>query len=94
MTASSPDNASGEMVDRGLKVTYRMLEAGTTLLEGSREALEAFAQIILSQARSGSDCGFEAAPVGPGSALFTSSSDVGLYVHLLPCASHDERAAT
>jgi hypothetical protein len=94
MTASSPDKASGEMVDRGLKVTYRILESGTSLLEGSREALEAFAQIILSQARSDSDCGFDVAPVGPGSALFTSSSDLGLYVHRLPCASHDEGAAT
>jgi hypothetical protein len=93
--APSPDRSSAEMADRGLQVSVRLLDAEHVLLEGSAEALEAFASIISAQARFAADCGFQLSPAGPGSALFTPESTLGLYVHRLPCTDgHKPRPST
>jgi len=80
-----PDAVCERYADRNIKVTCRLLN-GVLLLEGSREALEFLGNLLIAQANFDRDCGFHIAPNGAGGALFSGKSDVGLYIHRLPCA--------
>jgi hypothetical protein len=82
---NSPDAVCERYADQNVKVTSRLLN-GMILLEGSREALEFLGHLLIAQANFDRDCGFHIAPRGAGNALFSEKSDVGLYIHRLPCA--------
>jgi hypothetical protein len=84
----SPDEVCGSYADQNVKITCRRIDGGLVLLEGSQEALEFLSRLILAQADFAMDCGFQLAPDGPGGALFNKQSDLGIYIHRLPCVEH------
>ena len=82
--APSPDDLMGEFAASGAKVTFRMLDGKTALIEGSAEALSFLGRLLLAQAQFAQDSGFQIAPNGAGSAVFTAQSTLGLYIHRQP----------
>ena len=84
------DVVSGYRVRRG-KITVQMLrdapddENKYVLFEGNSSALEFLGRLLIAQALDKSDCDFHLAPIGPGGVFFTDDSDVGVYIHRLPC---------
>ncbi len=87
---ASPDQVCVKLAESGNKITVRALdgEMNMILLEGSPEALEALGTLIVAQARARSSCGYQVAPDGSGSAIFSSRSNFGIYIHRLPCDEH------
>ena len=55
------------------------------LIEGDQSALERLAGLLLDHARSPESCGWQAHPKGPGKVYFSRQSDLGIYIHRLPC---------
>jgi len=82
---STPDSLCASFGERPDKLTLRAAEDGTVLVEGSASALEFLGNLLIAQARS-QDCGFQLSPSGAGGALFSPSSDLGIYIHRIPCA--------
>jgi len=68
----------------------RMLEneggVPSVLIEGNKHSLKCFANVILSVLED-EDCGYGVSPVGPGSAYFSPTSPMGVYIHRLPCVN-------
>jgi hypothetical protein len=87
--SESPDSICGRFAENPQKLTVRMLEEQTVLIEGSAEALEFIGNLIISQARFEKDCGFQISPNGSGDAVFSPDSNVGLYIHRVPCKDGD-----
>ncbi|HEV8581370.1 MAG TPA: hypothetical protein VGX68_20075 [Thermoanaerobaculia bacterium] len=81
----TPDEISEEFAKAGVKISVRDLDE-LILIEGNRQALEFLGRLLIAQAESTSDCGFQFSPSGPGSALFTLDSTRGFYIHL----KHDD----
>jgi|ERR1700683_1185266 len=69
---------------KAAKLTVRMLDKKTILLEGDSVALEFLGDLLHSCARS-SDHSAQFSPNGAGSARFTKQSTLGIYAHRLPC---------
>lgn len=88
---TSPDSICAKFSERRQRITVGSLGDDTVLLEGSAEAPELFGKLLIAQARFKQDCSFEISPNGPGSALFSGDSTLGLYIHRLPCM-HKEKA--
>ena len=86
---TSPDEVCSANADRGVKLTSRLMDEGYLLLEGDSEALKFLGELLIAQANFSPDCGFQIAPNGPGSALFTEGSTTGLYIHRLPCLEEE-----
>jgi hypothetical protein len=86
-------NTTNELLEKNagsaskIKVKLLQLEkneaAGYVLIEGNSEALKFLANLILAQAEA--MCGLQIHPNGPGSMHFTTDSDLGLYLHTIPC---------
>jgi len=55
------------------------------LIEGDRASLEYLGNLILEHARNPQDCGIQKFPGTPAKGLFKRGSDVGFYLHRLPC---------
>ena len=55
------------------------------LIEGDKQALEHFAQLIQNHASGSEGCGRQFWPNGPGSKFFAKAATHGIYIHLLPC---------
>jgi hypothetical protein len=70
--------------DLNTKITIRRLDRNTVLLEGDRSALEFLGNLLGAYARS-EEHDVQLSPQGAGSARFTQQSDLGLYIHRLPC---------
>jgi hypothetical protein len=64
-------------------------QAGYALIEGDREALQFLAKLLLAQSEQGADCGLQIHPNGPGKRHFEASSNLGIYIHVIPC-SHNK----
>ncbi|MGI8770701.1 MAG: hypothetical protein ACR2JE_04635 [Acidobacteriaceae bacterium] len=56
--------------------------SGYVLIEGDRVALQFLANLILAQLGE-TDCGLQIHPKAAGSLHFDSSSDLGLYIHVI-----------
>ena len=68
------------------RLTVRKLAKGTVLIEGSAVALEFLGRYLIAHSHSDQyDCGVELSPRGPGRGWFTKASNLGIYVHKLPC---------
>jgi len=78
------DEICAAYADRDVKVTCRTMD-GSVLLEGNREALEFLGNLLLAQANDVNCCYKSIDPNGAGNALFTNKSNLGLYIHRLPC---------
>jgi hypothetical protein len=85
MASESPDSVCAQYASRGVKISIRKMETGIVLIEGSAEALRFLARLVAAQAEFSADCGFEIGPRSAGNALFTSDSDLGIYIHRTPC---------
>lgn len=86
MNASlTPDMVIERLCSDGRKLTVRSLEDNMVLIEGDADTLAALGSLLIAQARAGQTCGFQIGPKGPGRAAFTLASDVGLYIHRIPC---------
>lgn len=82
------DEICAAYADRGVKVTCRTMD-GSVLLEGNREALEFLGNLLLAQANDPNCCHKSIEPNGAGNALFTDGSNLGIYIHRLPCEHGD-----
>ncbi|MCP9494198.1 MAG: hypothetical protein MSG64_07065 [Pyrinomonadaceae bacterium MAG19_C2-C3] len=80
----SPDEVCAEYAERDFKLTCKMMD-GFVLLEGTEEALEFLGKLILAQAHDERSCKKTLQPNGAGSIFFTEESNVGIYIHRLPC---------
>jgi hypothetical protein len=89
MDNHSPDSVCASFADCADKITIRTLEEGEVLIEGSAAALEFLGSLLVAQAHYRQDCGFHISPSGAGSALFSPSSTLGVYIHRKPCAHGD-----
>lgn len=69
-------------VDSGDKNSY-------VLLEGDAEALRFLGELLIAHAGQKADCGLQLHPGGPGSLHFDSGSNLGIYLHRIPCTSTD-----
>ena len=59
-------------------------------IEGDAEALRFLGRLILAQADYPFDCGYGISPRGPGCILFSANSELGIYIHRLPCMDQDQ----
>jgi hypothetical protein len=78
------DEVCASYANRGTKITCRTMD-DSVFIEGNPEALEFLGNLLLAQAQDVQCCHKSIAPNGAGSALFTNQSNVGIYVHRLPC---------
>ena len=81
----TPDEVCASYADRKVKITSRTLDDDLVLLEGDREALEFLGNLFLAQANDERCCHNSLQPDGAGSAFFTDASNLGIYIHRLPC---------
>ena len=75
---------------KGAKVTARKLNKNTVLLEGDRVSLEFLGDLLHACARS-EEHEVQFSPTGAGMARFTKQSNLGFYVHRLPCTEDGPR---
>ena len=81
----TPDEVCANYAGRKVKITVRAMEDDLVLLEGDREALEFLGNLFLAQAHDERCCHKSLQPDGAGSAFFTDTSNLGIYIHRLPC---------
>ena len=72
-----------------LNIRILALEPGeegvpSVLIEGDKNAILFLADLMLAQTLD-SDCGVGISPTGPGNVFFSRQSELGIYVHVLPC---------
>jgi len=80
----TPDEVCASYADRKVKITAKAMD-DLVLLEGDREALEFLGNLILAQANDERSCNKSIQPNGAGSSFFTDPSNLGIYIHRLPC---------
>ena len=73
-----------EFGKKNVKILMRPLDKKTILIEGNKDALKFLAQLILAQIDE-KDCGLQIGPAAAGSNFFESKSNLGLYIHRVPC---------
>jgi len=80
--------------ERGSKITVRTFTTEaeeypekSVLLESDSDALRFLAELILAHVESDVDCYTHLHPKGAGSGHFTETSNLGIYLHKLPCQS-------
>jgi hypothetical protein len=81
----TPDQVCGEARDTKFTVKVLPEDKSIFLIEGNRAAFHFLSDLFAAHAEFEKDCGFQFAPAGSGSALFTKESTYGLYLHRLPC---------
>lgn len=85
---NSPDEVCSDAADAGTKISCRLLDDSTVLLEADATGLAFLGRLLLAQASFEKDCGFGIHPRSAGSTFFEPGSTVGLYIHRLPCVDH------
>jgi hypothetical protein len=88
----SPDQLCSDASKDGVKICIQKMnnEEEYVLIEAKEEALKFLGQLLLAQAGFEKDCGFSISPDGAGSDLFTKNSNLGIYIHRLPCLDEEE----
>jgi hypothetical protein len=81
----TPDEVCAKYADRKVKITARAMEDDLVLLEGDQEALAFLGNLLLAQANDERSCHKSLQPDGAGSTFFTDISNLGIYIHRLPC---------
>ena len=84
----TPDEVCVSYADHNVKVTCRLMD-DLVLLEGDREALEFLGNLLLAQANDERSCKKSIGPNGAGNVFFTEGSDLGIYIHRLPCEDEE-----
>ena len=86
----NPDRILNQYPKGTVKLNLRLLERGggedgpDVLIEGSKKSLQALARVILAVAAD-EDCGYGFSPKAAGNAHFSKKSELGIYIHRLPC---------
>jgi hypothetical protein len=80
----TPDEVCASYANREVKITSRAMD-DSVLFEGDREALEFLGNLILAQANDERSCKKSIEPNGAGGVFFTDTSNLGIYIHRLPC---------
>jgi hypothetical protein len=80
----TPDEVCASYADRKVKITSKAMD-DLVVLEGDREALKFLGNLILAQADDERSCNKSIQPNGAGSVFFTDTSNLGIYIHRLPC---------
>jgi hypothetical protein len=80
----SPDEVCAAFADQRSKLTVRLLDNETVLIEGDAGALQFLGDLLIAQARFERDNGFQISPTGAGSAVFSGEATHGLYIHRVP----------
>jgi len=80
----TPDEVCATYADRNVRITSRLID-DLVVFEGDSEALEFLGNLLLAQANDKRSCKKSIEPNGAGSALFTDKSNLGIYIHRLPC---------
>ena|SRR2546425_10886082 len=90
----SPDRICKEFAKKKAKITIRALadDAPHILIEGDQKGLEFLGELLLAQAQSRKDCGFQLDPRGAGKVFFSKASQCGLYIHRVHSA--DDKSKT
>lgn len=66
---------------KGIKITVRLLDKETVLIEGAADGLLFLSKLLAAHVRENED-GRSLGPNDAGSVLFTEDSTLGLYIHL------------
>ncbi len=75
-----PDDICNLFAPSDKKITIRLLDNDTVLLEGDTHGLEFLAHLLLAVAKAQDD-GFQISPTGAGQLFFMADSSHGLYIH-------------
>ena len=78
------DDIRDYYADKEVKLTVRLLDEETILLEGTDEALSFLGKLLLAHAEEQED-GQHLSPNGAGQVFFTKESTLGIYIHKIPC---------
>jgi len=78
------DDICENFAKRNGKLTVRLLDNETVLLEGTVEGLTFLSELLLAHSEEKED-GQYLGPNGSGQALFSDKSTLGLYIHRIPC---------
>ena len=79
------DRVCVRAANRGVRIRCQRMDSKTILVEGTEEGLKFLGKLLIAQAEDQISCKKHISPNGPGSALFTRTSDAGLYMHRIPC---------
>lgn len=93
---NSPDDLCGYFADKGIKLKIQKMEEDDNfvLIEGQAEALAFLGHLLIAQSELQRDCSFFLSPKGPGRGLFDRKSDMGIYIHRLPCLEKKSKKGT
>jgi hypothetical protein len=80
----TPDEVCISYADRNVKITCRLMD-DLVLLEGDRDTLEFLGNLFLAQAYDERSCKKSIGPNSAGNAFFAGESNLGIYIHRLPC---------
>jgi hypothetical protein len=78
------DDICDYYADKGIKLTVRLLDNETVLIEGKAEALSFLGKMLLAHAEEKED-GRLISPNSSGQVFFTKESTLGVYIHRIPC---------
>lgn len=84
---SKTDRVCVRAANRGVRIRCQTLDSETILIEASEEGLKFLGKLLIAQSQDQVSCKKHIAPNGAGKALFTRTSDIGLYIHRVPCPS-------
>jgi len=79
------DRVCVRAANRGIRIRCQRMDSKTILIEGTEEGLKFLGKLLIAQAEDQVSCKNHLSPYGQGNALFTRTSDIGLYVHRIPC---------
>lgn len=75
-----PDRMCEKYASTTSKITLRLLDSNTILVESDKRGLEFLGNLLICVSQTVGE-GFQLSPDGPGSALFSRESGIGLYIH-------------
>jgi len=78
------DEICDHYAEMGVKLTIRLLDDETVLIEGASDALTFLSKLLEAHVGEKED-GRQLTPNGPGQVFFTEKSTLGIYIHMLPC---------
>lgn len=78
------DDICDYYADKGVKLTVRLIDDETVLLEGTAEALSFLGKVLLAHAEEKED-GRLLSPNSSGQVFFTKESTLSIYIHRTPC---------
>lgn len=82
------DEFLNDHAGQGVRLTVKLLDSTTVLIEGSPASLRFLSELILAHV-DGNEDGRRLSPTDAGQVFFDKKSTHGLYLHILPCGQTD-----